>query len=373
MPSARVIESSLTICSDVTLSSRISAGHSEPSYTKDIQYELRNDSGIFDGTMVARWTCRNCASWDGGSMDFNFKNSSFIYAVGPDDADLNSNEMDAGLRRHRSYGKFTMNLLAAQGDPANFPADLSKNDNATASGGITDDHDYGSSAHAFIMACVFVIIFPFGAAYLRLQSSVKWHWVAQAIGIVGALIGTGIALNISQMYNRVSTERQILETLLTFILVETLQFLSPGYRPLRSSVTVGPSGTRLSPSLDPVQKDTPSFSTLKDPSRPRTPGDICWNCEWRDVSPRQARLKASENPYTKAYYRGFSFASAPHSRVIGYGLLILFVAFLIAAIFLWKIRRDQRKAPYQTTAAQNFQSACKSFPVIFFPVAAIES
>ncbi|KAL8796987.1 MAG: hypothetical protein Q9195_000758 [Heterodermia aff. obscurata] len=181
---------------------RISAGHSEPSYTKDIHYELLNNSGIFDGTMVARWICHNCTSWHGGSVDYNNKNSSFIYAVGPDDADLNSNEMDAGLRRHSYYGKFTMNLLAAQGDPANFPADLSKNDNATASGGTTDDHDYGSSAHAFIMACVFVIIFPFGAAYLRLQSSVQWHWVAQAIGIVGALVGTGVALNISQMYNR---------------------------------------------------------------------------------------------------------------------------------------------------------------------------
>ena len=204
-----VIQLSLIVSSDVTVSSRIAAGHSEPSYTKDIHYELRHDSGIFDGTMVASWICHNCASWHGGSLDFNSTNSSFIYAVGPDNADLTSSEMDAGLRRHDYYGKFTMDLLAAQGDPANFPTDLSKNDNATASGGITDDHDYGSSAHAFIMACVFVIIFPFGAAYLRLQSSVKWHWVAQVIGVVGALVGTGIALNISQMYNRVSIEPQI--------------------------------------------------------------------------------------------------------------------------------------------------------------------
>ena len=208
MLKAMAIELSLTGSSDVTVSPRISAGHSEPTYTKDIHYELRNGSGIFDDTMVAQIKCHNCASWHGESVDFNSPNSSFIYAVGPDDADLNSNRLDAGLRRHEYYGKFTMSLSAAQGDPANFPADISKNDNATASGGITDDHEYGSSAHAFIMACVFVIIFPFGAAYLRLQSSVRWHWVAQAIGVIGALVGTGIALNISQMYNRVSTELQ---------------------------------------------------------------------------------------------------------------------------------------------------------------------
>ena len=208
MSQAMAEEFLLIVSSDVTVSPRISTGHSEPSFTKDIHYELRNGTGIFDDTMVAQITCHNCNSWNGGSLNFNSTNSSFIYAVGPDDADLNSNEMDAGLRRHDHYGKFTMNLLAAQGDPANFPIDLSKNDNATASGGITDDHDYSSSAHAFIMACVFVIIFPFGAAYLRLQNSVKWHWVSQAIGVVGALVGTGIALKISQMYNRVSTEFQ---------------------------------------------------------------------------------------------------------------------------------------------------------------------
>ena len=166
----------------------------------------------------------------------------------------------------------------------------------------------------------------------------------------------------------------IFETLLNFLPVETLQFLSPGYWPHSSSIIVGASGTRLSPSLGPVQKDTPSFATLEDPSGSRACGHICWNREWRDVSPRQARLEASESPYTNAYCRGFAFASAPHSRIIGYGLLILFVALLIAAIFFWKIRRDQRKAPYQTTAAQNFQSACKLFPDDFsFPVAAIES
>lgn len=203
-PQAAFITPSLTTGADITFSPRIATDNSEPSYTDDIHYELFHGTGIFDGTAVAQGVCHNCASWRGGSVDFKSTNSSFIYAVGPDDAELNSNAKDAGLRRHAEYGKFTMNLLASRGDPARFPTDLSKSDNATASGEITVDHDYGSSAHAFIMSCVFVIIFPFGTAYLRLKSSVRWHWVAQVIGVLGALIGTGIALNISQMYNRVS-------------------------------------------------------------------------------------------------------------------------------------------------------------------------
>ena len=97
-----------------------------------------------------------------------------------------------------------MNLEAARGDPAGFPTDISKSDNATANGETVVDHDNGSAAHAFIMACVFIIVFPFGAAYLRLQNSVRWHWVSQLVGIVGATIGVGGGLYISHMYNRVS-------------------------------------------------------------------------------------------------------------------------------------------------------------------------
>jgi len=128
----------------------------------------------------------------------------FFYAVGPSDVDLNSNVPDAGLRRHEHYGQFTMNMLSATGDPAGFPGDKSQNRNSTSTGKDTNDHDYGSSAHAVLMVVVFVILFPFGAAYLRLQSSVRWHWIMQSLGVLGTLVGVGIGFNLSEQYNKVS-------------------------------------------------------------------------------------------------------------------------------------------------------------------------
>lgn len=96
-----------------------------------------------------------------------------------------------------------MDIVSATGDPAGFPGDISKNRNSTATGKDSSDYDYGSTAHAVFMFGVFVILFPFGAAYLRLNS-VTWHWIAQSLGVVGAIVGIGIGLNVSQEYNRVS-------------------------------------------------------------------------------------------------------------------------------------------------------------------------
>ena len=62
-----------------------------------------------------------------------------------------SDALDADLQRHTQYGHFTMNLAAARGDPAGFPTDLSRSDNATADGKITNDRNDSSNAHALIM------------------------------------------------------------------------------------------------------------------------------------------------------------------------------------------------------------------------------
>ena len=134
---------------DVKLSPRIATGHSEPTYTDSISYQLKDTSNISDDVMVARGICHNCAKWNGGSVDFGSTKSPFIYALGPMDGGFDA--LDAGLQRHTMYGHFTMNLAAARGDPAGFPTDLSKSDNATADGQITNDKNYSSNAHGLIM------------------------------------------------------------------------------------------------------------------------------------------------------------------------------------------------------------------------------
>ena len=87
-------------------------------------------------------------------MDIHSRESPFTYALGPS-KNIASNAPDAGLGRHAQYGRFTMNLAAAQGDPAGLPTDLTKSYNAIASGEIRDDHEnfYAIVAHCLIETC----------------------------------------------------------------------------------------------------------------------------------------------------------------------------------------------------------------------------
>lgn len=188
-----------------TVSPRISRGHNEPTYNQTIDHSMENfGSGISRPNILVRGRCRNCMSWPGGAIDVNSTAQPMLYAIGPDVA-LHTNALDAGLRRHEHYGSFTMDLVAAEGDPDVFSRarDFFATANAAGrDGGDHKDRDAKTYAHAFFTAGVFLIAFPFGAAYVRLNS-VRWHWVMQSVGVVGMLIGVGIALVLSKQYNRV--------------------------------------------------------------------------------------------------------------------------------------------------------------------------
>lgn len=153
---------------DVKLSPRIATGHSEPTYIDSIKYELKDTSRVSDDVMVARGICHNCGKWNGGSVDFSSTKSPFIYAVGPMNG--GSDALDADLQRHTQYGHFTMNLAAARGDPAGFPTDLSKSDNATADGGVTNDKNYSSNAHGFVMGTYHSRLATSSVRYFALRS-----------------------------------------------------------------------------------------------------------------------------------------------------------------------------------------------------------
>ena len=209
-------------------------------------------SGIFDGTIVAKGICHDCFEWEGGSLDVNSSAQPFTYAVGPDRVRLDSNAIDAGLRRHEHYGQFTMDMVAATGDNAGFPGDISKDRKSTTNGKDENDYDYGSTTHAVFMVVVFVIVFPFGAAYLRLNN-VLWHWIMQTIGILGAIVGIGVGVNISQEYNRVSSARarKPWDALLTTLIVKALFFGTSAHWVACTHSHIGPVG---------VWRDTPHDS-----------------------------------------------------------------------------------------------------------------
>lgn len=96
-------------------------------------------------------------------------------------------------------------MVSAKGNPGGFPGDTTKMMNANEIGSPKQDHDYASALHAIAMCGTFVLLFPAGAAMLRIFESVRFHWMAQALGALIVVVASGIGVNLSGMYNRVSS------------------------------------------------------------------------------------------------------------------------------------------------------------------------
>ncbi|KAL8805733.1 MAG: hypothetical protein Q9182_001766 [Xanthomendoza sp. 2 TL-2023] len=257
---------------------------------------LSNRSGIRDGRYVAIGVCHNCKDWHSGSIDFESTTQPMSYAVGPDKLHLNSDAPDAGLRRHDYWGKFSMDLQAARGDPAGFPPQNLATANTTMRGNAHNDHEYTSSLHAVAMAGTFVLIFPAGTFYKTVMGSVRWHWITQAFGLVVVLVGAGLGLAISPYYNQASLGS-----------VHHRIFKAKG-QPTIMGVIHRFLGLVL----------------------------IC-------VGVINGVL-------------GFNLASASHHN-IGYAIVVLIVVLILFGLAFFMVRRRRRQEFFNTPAARNFQSA----------------
>lgn len=123
---------------NVTISPRLSSGHTEPVWTSKATIEVLSGTGVSNGTIVANGRCINCRSWQGGSLDVNSSAQDMIYATGPS-GNINSDSLAADTRIHNNYGVFTMNMPKATGD-GGVPAIATVNSGATqlSSGSNTD-------------------------------------------------------------------------------------------------------------------------------------------------------------------------------------------------------------------------------------------
>ncbi|KAL8873478.1 MAG: hypothetical protein Q9174_001070, partial [Haloplaca sp. 1 TL-2023] len=213
--------------------------------------ELRDGTNITDGRYVVNAICRNCREWKSGeyanweslvstvlpydsldypckaivyrsthgpsslpkmamltsnstsgSVDFNSRAQPMIYAIGPDSLTLNTDAKDAGLRKHTYHGSFTMDLLAAKGDPSQFPPNDLSNQNAMVVGQEHHDREYVSSGHALLMTVTFVAILPSGVFCQTVFKKFHSHLIIQSSGVVTVLIGAGLGLGMSHYYNR---------------------------------------------------------------------------------------------------------------------------------------------------------------------------
>ena len=211
----------------MTTSPRVAVdGHSEPVWQQDLGFEKIFDDAYApnantanpNGIMISHGVCRNCSGLGKAKLDYGSKAQPFIFAVGPK-RQLESDELDAPLRRHEFYGHFTVDMTVAttnassmygrvpapniEGTNAAVPDSQFETQGAEGPFDAHEDHDRAPAAHAVLMCLAFVLVFPLGALMLRFLKSVLWHAVAQAVGVLSVLVGFGIGIRLSREYNRV--------------------------------------------------------------------------------------------------------------------------------------------------------------------------
>jgi hypothetical protein len=203
----------------VTLSPRLSSGHSEPSFSREIDCVLQSNTASED-TVVRMGKmryfsvgvhCKNITAFSEGDGKLDFANTKqlFLYAWGPSDGSFSSASKSVSIKRHAAYGNFWMDMTKAtlsNSAEATIPtgASLLSTQNADSDGLAESDGDKIGPAHAAIMLAAFVIMFPLGAILLRFLESVKAHYIIQTMGTFATIVGVGVGIYSSTMYNRVS-------------------------------------------------------------------------------------------------------------------------------------------------------------------------
>ncbi|KFH44730.1 hypothetical protein ACRE_044910 [Hapsidospora chrysogenum ATCC 11550] len=193
---------------NVTFSPRIAFGYHEPAYHPDFEYELLEETGIYDEHMVVVGRClRNCMTWPnrgtkGGKIDVNSTSEKGIYALGPLEG-FASDRHDESLKFHVQYGSFYMDMSRAHGatEPPML-TDSSKSDGAQLDKKYVQKADVMSTMHAVFMLLSIVLLMPLGAVMIRLGNWVKWHAYNQTFAMVLVLVGFGIGIATSYRYQR---------------------------------------------------------------------------------------------------------------------------------------------------------------------------
>ncbi|KAK5690631.1 hypothetical protein LTR97_012187 [Elasticomyces elasticus] len=235
----------------VTTSARMGTGHSEPEVLRNTEAHVEliwNDayapfcntaSHKSGGIMISHGVCRGCGNVS--SLDYTNKAQPFIFAVGPKE-DLQDDSVEAPVRRHVYYGRFTMDMTLAttpldflegadygrvpapnvQG-PAGLQSDTNFQSNHTSP--VVDGHvdsDPTPIVHGVMMGVAFIVIFPLGSILLRLTNSVRWHWVVQSVGVLCVIIGFGTGVSVSYEYNRTKSFASAHQSLGLLLLAFTL-------------------------------------------------------------------------------------------------------------------------------------------------------
>ncbi|KAF2004014.1 iron reductase domain protein [Amniculicola lignicola CBS 123094] len=189
---------------NVTISPRLSSGHVEPSYAKDIQLETLPGTSISDEMFVLKAICRSCLVWPGSYIDVNSTAYPMIYAFGPGHS-LQSNSPSAPLRRHVRYGKFSMDMKAAVGGPGgegNVPAASKVGAGVVMQGGIKKDKDRMNRAHSVIGCLAVFVLWPINVVLAGFFRKIGIHVGFSGVLMAFLVVAYGLGIATSGQFNR---------------------------------------------------------------------------------------------------------------------------------------------------------------------------
>ncbi|KYG47367.1 hypothetical protein M433DRAFT_104559 [Acidomyces richmondensis BFW] len=204
--------------SNTTVSPRFGTGHVEPQHDTSTTISVLEGSGVSNGTMVANVRCSNCATWQGGAMNFSSRSTSWIQAYKYGSA-LNTNDLGASISQHDGEGVFDWDISQAKGGSSSNPfievngtPSLPPLQTGGSSGPSSDSgNDQTTSghsnaflyAHAALACIVFVALLPGGAILVRLSIFGGNIWIHAMIQIFSFMmymvaVGLGIYMAVPQ-------------------------------------------------------------------------------------------------------------------------------------------------------------------------------
>jgi hypothetical protein len=215
---------------NITLSPRLSTGHSKPTLNSGAQAYLLDGSGVISGYMVANVRCESCLGWDGGSLDTTSSSSKWIWAV-KKGTSLDSSDRATYLKQHGAYGTQSVNMTQGTFSSLNSSNPFTGY-NATAAA--IQSGNVGSSAstaalvaHGVIMAVAFLIFFPIFALALALLPHPKVvtrvHAPLQVFTLVLAIAGLGLGVYLGNQTGTLGSYHPILG----FLIVAGLLLFQP--------------------------------------------------------------------------------------------------------------------------------------------------
>lgn len=108
-----------------------------------------------------------------------------------------------------------MDMVQATGDQEGVPTNTTSMSGAAMVGSARIDHGgYGSAFHALLMVGTFVILFPLGVLWLRIFEKVILHWLNQTLAVLVVIVGAGVGIYISLMYNKVRLPQVLIPLIL---------------------------------------------------------------------------------------------------------------------------------------------------------------